>query len=65
VRSRLKTSFVSFWEIGVLTYRVNGFDFLNLKPKESRFLNSNRGFLFKLEGCGLNCLTIAVLILRS
>ena len=52
---------MSFWEIGVWTYRVNGFVFLNLKPKESRFLNSNRGFSYKLKRCGLNSLTIAVL----
>jgi hypothetical protein len=52
---------VSFWEIGVWTDRVNGFIFLNLKPKERRFLNSNRGFSFGFEGRGLNRLTIPVL----
>jgi hypothetical protein len=61
----VKDPFVSFWETGVMTYRVNGFVFLNLKPKESRFLNSKRGFSFGFEGCDLHCVNIAVLILRS
>ena len=61
MRSRLKTSFVSFWEIGVITFRVNGFILLNLEPTESRFRNSNRGFSFEFEGRGLNRVTIPVL----